>query len=136
MSHVIDASSLLTLVKKEADKAFDALKKCITVPLIYYEVGNALRTSAVNLKHIEPEEAESALENLHKALRLVKITPQDSVQDCIQILQNSINYNLSYYDSAYLTAAIKHKVALVTEDKRLQKAARSVKIQTGNVETL
>ena len=136
MSHVIDASRLLTLVKKEADKAFDVLSKCVTVPLIYYEVGNALRTSAVNLKHIEPKEAEFALENLHKAIQLVKITPQDSVQEGVQILQNSFTYNISYYDSAYLTAAIKHNIALVTEDKRLQKAASSAKIQTGNIETL
>ena len=49
---IIDASSLLTLIKKRSDQSSDTLKQCITIPLIYYEIGNALRTSAISLKQI------------------------------------------------------------------------------------
>jgi predicted nucleic acid-binding protein len=135
MSHVIDASSLLTLIKQQAEHAHDTLKQGITVPLIYYEIGNALRTSAVHLKHITPEEAESTLENLHKALALVTITPQDNIQDSNKILQNSIKYNLSYYDSAYITSAIKHNASLLTEDNKLAKAAKRANIITTSIDT-
>lgn len=136
MSQVIDASSLLTLIKKQADQASDTLKHSITIPLIYYEIGNALRTSAISLKQITVEEAESTLKNLHKALPLVTITLQDNIQDSTQILQNSFTYNLSYYDSAYLTAAVKHNMALITEDNKLQKAAKAANITTKKTDEL
>lgn len=133
---IIDASSLLTLIKKRSDQSSDTLKQCITIPLIYYEIGNALRTSAISLKQITTEEAESTLKNLHKGLQLVTITPQDNIQDSTQILQNSITYNLSYYDSAYLTAAQKHDTTLLTEDNKLQKAAKTANINTINTDQL
>lgn len=136
MSQVIDASSLLILIKKQADQASDTLKQSITIPLVYYEIGNALRTSAINLKQITAEEAESTLKNLHKALQMVTKTPQDNIQDSTQILQNSITYNLSYYDSAYLTATQKHDTTLVTEDKKLQKATKAANINIMNIDGL
>ena len=133
---VIDASSFLNLIKNRGDQASDTLKQSITIPLIYYEIGNALRTSAVHLKHITPEEAEITLKNLHKGLGLMAITPQDNIEDSSKILQNSITYNLSYYDSAYLTAAIKHNATLATEDRKLAKAANNANIITINTEKL
>jgi predicted nucleic acid-binding protein len=136
MRQVIDASSLLTLIKKVGAQARDILKNSITVSLVYYEVGNALRTSAVNLKHITPMEAESVLRNLHEILQLVAITPQDNIEDSVRILQNSITYRLSYYDSAYLTAAVKHSAALVTEDNKLAEAAREANLDTVRINEL
>jgi predicted nucleic acid-binding protein len=97
---VIDASSFLVLVKDLGSGALEALKECCTIPLLSYEVGNALRTSAVITQQITIEEAGKTLENIHKGLSLTRIVPQDSQR----ILTNSTQYGLTYYDAVYLTA--------------------------------
>ena len=51
-------------------------------------------------------------------------------------MENAFRYNLTYYDAAYLTAAQQHKLALVTEDKQLEKAAHNANITTINTEKL
>jgi len=136
MTQIIDASSLLLLIKKYGGQATETLKTSSSIPLIYYEVGNALRTSASILHHITPEEAEETLENIHTGLELMKLIQQENTQDSKLILQNSLTYNLTYYDSAYLTAADKHKVILVTEDKQLAEAAKKANIPTIDTDTL
>ena len=135
-TQIIDASSLLLLIRNYGDQAAEALKTSSSIPLIYYEVGNALRTSASILHHITPEEAEETLGNIHTGLELMTLIRQENTEDSIHILQNSLTHNLTYYDSAYLTAADKHKVALVTEDKRLAEAAKKANIPTIDTDTL
>jgi len=135
-THVIDASSLLLLIKMIGDQATETLKTSSTIPLIYYEVGNALRTSAHILHHITPEEAEETLGNIHTGLELMKLIRQENTQDSKLILRNSLTHNLTYYDSAYLTAADKHRATLVTEDKRLAEAAKKANIPTIDTDTL
>ncbi|MCW4049034.1 MAG: type II toxin-antitoxin system VapC family toxin [Candidatus Bathyarchaeota archaeon] len=131
-NRIMDASSLLLCIKRYGEQAHETLKTSSTIPLIYYEVGNALRTSAAILHHITPEEAEETLEHIHKSLVLMKLIHQRNTQDSKRILQNSITHDMTYYDSAYLTAAEKHKIPLVTEDKQLAKAAKKANIPTIN----
>ncbi|RLI01107.1 hypothetical protein DRO31_07270 [Candidatus Bathyarchaeota archaeon] len=130
MNQVIDASTLLTLVKKQPKQAATILKETTTIPLIIYEIGNALKTMTTHLKQITPEEAEATLRNIHKALELVKITNLENSKTSTMILRNSIKYNITYYDSAYLTAAITQEATLVTEDKKLAKAAKKARLPT------
>ena len=129
-THVVDASSLLLSIKRYGDQATETLKTSSTIPLVYYEIGNALKTSATHLEYITPQEAQNTLRNLHKILELVEITRQENTQDSEMILENSLKHGLSYYDSAYLTAAQKHLANLVTEDKRLARTAREAGIKT------
>jgi predicted nucleic acid-binding protein len=136
MKQVLDASSLLTLIETHGTKAAKHLANSITIPLIYYEIGNALKTSATHLKHITPTEAKTTLKNLHKALELVEITHMENNQDSELILENSLEYGLTYYDSAYLTAAQKQSATLVTEDKRLANAATMAGIKTQQASSL
>ena len=37
------------------------------------------------------------------------------------VLRNSVKYNISGYDSAYITLAIAHNLPLITMDKKLAK---------------
>lgn len=135
-THIIDASSLLLSIKKYGDQATETLKTSSTIPLIYYEIGNALRTSAHILHHLTPEEAEETLDNIHTGLELMTLIRQENTQDSKHILRNSLTHNLTYYDSAYLTAADKHRATLVTEDKRLKEAANKADIPTIDTDTL
>jgi predicted nucleic acid-binding protein len=136
MKLVIDASSLLVLVKNLGSEALEALKECCTIPLLSYEVGNAIRTSAVITQQISIEEAGKTLENIHKGLGLTRVVPQDSLQDSQKILGNSIQYGLTYYDAAYLTAAENLGATIVTEDRRLSEAARKAGITVQNADQL
>lgn len=136
MKQVLDASSLLTLIETHGTKATKHLANSITIPLIYYEIGNALKTSATHLEYITPQEAQETLRNLHKALELVEITHMENIQDSDMILENSIEYGLTYYDSAYLTAAQKQMANMVTEDKRLARAAMKAGIMTQTISDL
>ena len=135
-THVVDASSLLMLIKKHGDQATETLKTSSTIPLVYYEIGNALRTSAHIHHHITPEEAQETLDNIHTGLELMTLIRQENTQDSRHILRNSLTHNLTYYDSAYLTAADKHRATLVTEDKRLAEAAKKANIPTIDTDTL
>jgi len=134
-THVVDASSLLLLIRNYGDQATETLKTSSTIPLVYYEIGNALRTSAHILHHITPEEAEETLDNIHTGLELMTLIRQENKEDSKQVLRNSLTHNLTYYDSAYLTAADKHRATLVTEDKRLADAARKADIPTIDTDT-
>ena len=51
-------------------------------------------------------------------------------------MDNAFQYNLTYYDSAYLTAARESKLTLITEDEQLAKAARRANVPTRNVNAL
>ena len=39
----------------------------------------------------------------------------------VEVLHNSVKYNISGYDSAYITLAIAHDLPLITMDKKLAK---------------
>ncbi len=71
-----------------------------------------------------------------QALSLMEHIAQDNPQDSKQVLQNSITYDLTYYDSAYLTAAEKRGATLVTDDKKLSKAAHKADIPTIDSDTM
>jgi len=60
----------------------------------------------------------------------------ENAETLISIMDNAFQYNLTYYDSAYLTAADDQKLALITEDKKLEKAASNANIHTYNIEEM
>jgi predicted nucleic acid-binding protein len=130
---VMDASSFLLIIKKQGEKAAKVLKTCATIPLIYYEIGNALKTSTIVHQYITQEEAVETLRGIHLGLELMKILEQETIDDFIEILSNGIKYGLTYYDSAYLTLAMKHEATLITEDKSLGKAAEKANIREINI---
>jgi predicted nucleic acid-binding protein len=136
MTYLFDASSLLLLIKQQGPKAADTLKNSATVPLIYYEIGNTLRTSAAVHKHITAEEAQATLKNIHQALALTKEITQNTHEESRLILQNSLKHNITYYDSAYLTAAQTNNHTLVTEDRQLTKAAQKANTPTTKADSL
>ncbi|MFP3952487.1 MAG: type II toxin-antitoxin system VapC family toxin [Candidatus Bathyarchaeia archaeon] len=133
---VIDASSLLLLIKGHGGKALETLKASSTIPLINYEIGNAIRTSTAINNHINPAEAEITLEKIHTGLELMEIQRQETLKDSKKILETSLNYNLTYYGSAYLTAADDAGAILVTDDEHLADAARKVNTTVLNANQL
>jgi len=95
-----------------------------------YELGNAVWKDLHIFKRLSKEEAEMLMTMFHKTLSRIKVEPQSDLTECIEVLRNSDNLGISYYDSSYLTSAIRLEATLVSEDKTLRKAADACGIPT------
>jgi predicted nucleic acid-binding protein len=126
---VFDASSVLKLIKARGAEAASILMGGVTIPLIYYEVGNALRSGVQVYHDASAEEAEATLERVCLGLSLMKVVEQGDGESSRLILRNSLELNTTFYDAAYLTAASTLGVPLVTEDRRLGDAAKRAGVE-------
>lgn len=91
--------------------------KLLTVPLLKYEVTNAV-WKALKIGRIKPSDAEETLREFE-----VMNIPENQVS-CIETLKIAYLYDRSTYDSAYLALAQAQKASLVTADKRLYNALK------------
>jgi predicted nucleic acid-binding protein len=129
-SLLFDASSIHQLIRELQEDAPNELLKGSTIPLSYYELGNAVWRECTLLKRITHEEAKKLMISFYLILQAMKITPQNEKSEGINVLQTACQFNLTFYDSAYLNEAKKAKKTLVTEDKKLAKAAENAGIET------
>ena len=86
--------------------------KLLTVPLLKYEVTNAV-WKALKIGRIKPSDAEETL----REFKVMNI-PENQVS-CIETLKIAYLYDRSTYDLAYLALAQAQKASLVTADKKL-----------------
>ena len=95
-----------------------------------YELGNVVWKDLHLFKKLTLEEAELLLTVFHQALLRIRIEPQLDISERLEVLRNAAIQGISYYDSCYLTSAICLKATLVTEDKKLRKAAGECGVPT------
>lgn len=129
-SLLFDASSILTLVRELRRDAADKLADEATIPLAYYEVGNALWRECFLLKRISQQEAENLLSEMYAIIGEMKVTTPPRENDGNTILDAACKFNLTFYDSAYLAEADKSKSSLVTDDKKLAAMAQKAGVKT------
>jgi len=128
MKHLIDASSLMLLIKKADIKSIiQILKDSMILDLTFYELGNAV-WKETTMKFVTTKEAEK-LGTLTQTV-IAKIHRKNSAREDFQkILHIAQTEKLTYYDSSYLYFARESGVSLVTEDKELKtKAAKYVNV--------
>ena len=131
MSYLIDASSLLNIVRILGEGSVDKLKGQYTISLVYYEVGNTLWKESSILGRLTVEEASKILSFISKLHRHMNIIYPEREENLLKkILLNSAKLNLAYYDSAYLTTAEKLNATLVTDDRQLQAKSAQLKVKT------
>ena len=100
-------------------KELDRLLQGWTITLSLYELGNAL-WKQVYQKVLSLEEATlvlDALTSVHS--RMKKVCEPDP----LKALEIAVREGLTYYDAAYIQAAVEKGMVLVTEDKKLLEAA-------------
>jgi predicted nucleic acid-binding protein len=128
MAFVVDTSvALKWFLADEEDRADSlVLLKSISdvnrpiVPwLWFYEIGNAL-TVAVRRKRIAFEQLEEILEMLEQMP--VDIDPPDRI-DLLRLPHLARKHGLTTYDAAYLSLALREKLAVATSDVALRRAA-------------
>ncbi len=126
---LFDANVIYRLIREFPDDALNKLGKGSTIFLAYYELGNALWRECFLLKRISKEEAETALGFMYAVLDRMQIVPLDP-DNGVLVLDCAYKFNLTFYDAAYLMEAKKSGRTLVTDDKKLAKAAENFGVKT------
>lgn len=123
MKYLLDASSLMLLIKKTNPEATArTLQNAAVLDLTFYEVGNVVWKEANLTKFLTSKEAEELGRLAHEILtKTNRIHPQDEAFP--GILEIARKENLSFYDSSYIYSAETNALTLVTEDKRLREKA-------------
>ena len=116
--YLFDASSLVK-----------ALKEAKLLPLggqavqwlTIYEVLNALWKEVHLLNKLSPKEASSLVEDFTDLLQeMIILDPKGLEQDILRI---AISKRITAYDASYIALAMKQGLTLITEDKKLFRAA-------------
>ena len=129
-SLLFDASTIFRLIRELPDAAQDKLVEGSTIYLAYYELGNALWRECFLLKRISRAEAEKSLGFMYAILERMQVATLYNENDGSAVLDAACKFNLTFYDSAYLAEAKKSKKTLVTDDKKLAKAAENAGVKT------
>ena len=134
-SLLFDACSILMLVRELKGEASDKLVEGSTISLVYYELGNALWRECFLLKRISQEEARTLLRSMYAIVGQMELLSLGDEDEANAILDLACNHSLTFYDSAYLSQASKSNKTLVTEDKKLAKAAEKAGVKTLTITT-
>ncbi len=132
---LFDSNAIYTLIRETPDKALDMLMEGATIYLAYYEIGNALWRECLLLKRISIEEAEKSLSLMYEMLARMQVASLNNEKGN-ETLDTAHKFKLTFYDSAYLVEAKKDNRILVTDDKKLAKAAENFGVETLSSNTL
>ena len=110
--------------------AAEKLAQGSTITLAYYELGNALWRECFLLKRISREETEQLLKAIYPIIGEMNKSQVDNEAQASSVLALACKFNLTFYDAAYLAEASKTKRTLVTDDKKLAKAAQNLGVET------
>lgn len=134
--NLFDASAIMLLAKNHPEETHERLKNEYLLDMTLYEIGNAVWKIYKLLRKPDKDKAIESIEQVHRLTALMIKQEARNMHAYISIMDNAFQYNLTYYDSAYLTTAQQLKLTLVTEDEQLAKAARHANVPTLNVDTL
>lgn len=125
-TYLFDSSSIVNLIKKGSIKPF---AKGVTISLAFYECLNAVWKEYRLLRRIDRETAWGFIEVIGEVLKVIEATSVKGLEK--EIFNLAFEENLTVYDASYICAAIKNKLILVTDDRKLgEKAAKYVKVVT------
>ena len=119
----------IKVIRETPDKAFDKLTEGTTIALAYYELGNALWRESRLLKRISLEEAAKSLSLMYSMLSHMKVAEVNGEKGN-EVLETAYEFNLTFYDAAYLVEAKNNNRILVSDDSKLAKAAESLGVAT------
>lgn len=126
-TRLYDASAFLNLVLNEGSKALSILSGQAVLDLTTYELGNSIWKLSYLQKKITKAEACSLLDSCLKVISGMNILYIKGLEEDVKELASDMGQ--SFYDSAYLVVAKNHNLKLITDDKKLLKAALNSKIE-------
>lgn len=117
-SFLIDASSIIVLIRKAGGLSAECLHKSVILDLTFYELGNALWKDTIIAKFatsVESQALTKLTQNMLTKIEQIKC----EVETFQAIFEMAQKEKLSFYDSSYLWVAKQNGLILVTEDKEL-----------------
>jgi predicted nucleic acid-binding protein len=132
--YLFDSNAIYRLIRETPEKALEKLSEGTTIHLAYYELGNALWRECRLLKRLSSEEAEKSLDLMYAMLMHMHIATVGNSGK--EILAAANQFNLTYYDAAFLVEAMKTNIILVTDDAKLAKTAETLGVATAPSSTL
>ena len=130
MDIVIDTSALIAVIVGEAERnrivEFTTGNTLIGPGSIPWEIGNAF-SSMFKQNRLTLDEAQKGLV-IFDSIPLRYIKP-----DFVNALRISKQANMYAYEAYFLDCAIRHKVPLLTLDRKLQTAAQNLNVETMEV---
>lgn len=123
---LVDTSALLNIIVKKGSETPKLLRSQSILELTTYEAGNAIWKLAFLQKRITPEQACRLLESFVLLRNSMRVLGIDGMEGEIKNL--SMTAGLTFYDSAYIVAAKRAGLVLVTDDGSLAKTAAKHKV--------
>ena len=133
---LFDASSIFMLIRELKGEAPNKLLEGSTIPLAYYELGNAVWRECFLLKRISKQEACKLLSAMAAILQAMDIVMFQNDDKANLILDKACELGITYYDAAYVVEAQKSEKVLVTDDQKLASAAHKIGVKTMTSKTL
>jgi predicted nucleic acid-binding protein len=131
LKRVFDASSIFEIAKQaDAFPLIDGYVLYLTV----YELGNILWKHTTLTNSLSVEEAEETRQIVNKMLQMMNFQPVSNIDHETVAIASKLS--ISYYDASYIQASKSLNGELITEDKRLAKAAKSNGVSTNPASTL
>lgn len=128
---VIDASTTLKWIFNDEVNSHEALElqeaflagnvSLLAPSLWYYEITNGIK-SAVLRERISDRKARRLLGLLMQCQPTI-VSMKDVFEEC---LANAIRFQISVYDSSYLTLALTNKIPFITADGKLASKINSI----------
>jgi len=114
MKYLLDTSAIAILLAKYKEKALDILKKCATLDLAFYELGNIIWKQYTLFKRITLKQALNRTYEAYTVLQSMKVYSITKSEEYAKIMSTATNLKLTFYDSAFLTLSKLNRLKLVT----------------------
>ena len=128
MKYLLDTSAIAILLARYKEKALDILKKCATLDLAFYELGNIIWKQYTLFKRITLKQALNRTYEAYTVLQSMKVYSITKSEEYAKIMSTATNLKLTFYDSAFLTLSKLNRLKLVTQDKELIEKAPNTAI--------
>lgn len=125
MKLLFDASSIFEAL---AEGKVLPLFEQTTIDLAMYELMNVLWKHVHLLEIMSRDEAQVFSENLKILFGEMNVTPIPEYME--QALEIAINFNISTYDTSYISVASTHNLILVSEDRKQKAVAQENDVAT------
>ncbi|MEM1732199.1 MAG: type II toxin-antitoxin system VapC family toxin [Desulfurococcaceae archaeon] len=126
--YLYDASAILNLVKRGELRVFLGGH---TLDLAIYEVANAVWKECYLLGKIKIETAYKVIELISGIFNVLNLHSVKGFEK--EVMDIAVKEGVTFYDASYMYIAMRNKLTLVTDDRKLMSAARKyVNVTTTN----
>lgn len=122
VGYLLDASSLLNIVRGLGEEALAVLRDSSVLDLTVYEVGNGVWSLVYLHKEIDCEGGVRLMKALARMFAQLNVVGLG--EKLLEVYDMAIKEGLTFYDASYILAAQSAGLRLVTDDVKLAEKAK------------